>query len=186
VIPDEAVQAFVDAWNEEGWSWPYVAADYYSAADLAAGRVRETTEKAARDNRAFARALLTAAAPAIIAANQHRRTPPPCGLGGAHLLDVGHAISQALGGKPWSWTWRPDPSRDLIRIEDSRLPAIDGVAVLQRVTEDVANTHPGAVPGWSWAGHTEPLRDRTGQPLGCDATPEQVADAVLAETEPRW
>lgn len=178
VIPDEAVEAVARAMTIHPLGF-----------DGLSDMGRDLAMRDARD-------AIRAAAPAILAANQPRRTPPPCGLGGAHLLDVGHAISQALGGTSWSWTWRPDPSRDLIRIEDSRLPVTDrvpaagappsrydGVAVLQRVPEDVANTHPGAVPGWSWAGDTEPLRDRTGQPLGCDATPEQVADAVLAETE---
>lgn len=60
---------------------------------------------------------------------------------------------------------------------------LEGDLTLRLVTEDTANTHPAAVPGWSWAGDTEPLRDRAGHPLGCDATPEQVADAVLANTE---
>ncbi len=108
----------------------------------------------------------------------------------ARLDAVAVTITKAIGLDPVRIHWgrRSHPFLiEQISIEDPRLPGhgTAGIATLLRTSEDAANVS-GAVPGWSWAGHTEPLRDRTGQPLGCDATPEQVADAVLAETEPRW
>lgn len=98
-------------------------------------------------------------------------------FGHTDIRPVRAALDRALGDN-WYVTYgfRTHPYRaSVIHLERDS----DEVA-LWLVTESIATVHPDAVPGWSWAGRTEPLRDRAGQPLGCDATPDQVADAVLA------
>jgi len=88
VIPDEAVEALVDAWNEEGWSWPYMArVSHFTEEQIAAGMLTAADAESNANNRDFARTLVTAAAPAILAANGPRVISSA-----ADILALGEAV----------------------------------------------------------------------------------------------
>lgn len=81
----------------------------------------------------------------------------------------------------WGFSTRPYPASH-VAIEDPNLD--QGVASLRLTTESVANTYPGAVPGWSWSGQDEPIRGEDGAPLGPNApVTHVVAAAVRAARE---